>query len=371
MSGACKPLHSLVMTPLYVAANRNHVEVAETLLKHGANIEAKNNNDNTPLYYACLHNQVDLVEILLKQGADIEARNKASQHFSVSFHRSAGPQYGYTPLHEACLRNHVEVAETLLNRGADIDAKNEATTPQFGMTPLHVAADKNHVKVAETLLKHGADIEAKSNLGCTPLCCAYVYNHVGMLEVLMKKGADIVARDQSEHLAIVDMLLNHGVDADALNETNQSPLSYQLSRPQTNQQLIIRLLCASRKPGTYHSSNPEAQAVLLAEKNRRCKASLGILFSAGWRMEPNAFEDCFDRTPPTASNLAVREMGEGGGGFVALVKVINGAGLTKLAGVEVDIQKSKTSKGQTGVQQVVQKHVVIQSSRVKNSSIQG
>ncbi|EDQ88053.1 uncharacterized protein MONBRDRAFT_26810 [Monosiga brevicollis MX1] len=44
--------------------------------------------------------------------------------------------------------------------------------------------------------------------------------------------------------------------------------------------------------------------------------------------------------------------------------------LTKLAGVEVDIQKSETSKGQTCVQQVVQKHVVIQSSRVSSTQVQ-
>ncbi|EDQ86137.1 uncharacterized protein MONBRDRAFT_38518 [Monosiga brevicollis MX1] len=183
------------VTPLHYACENGHAKVAEMLLKHGVDAEAKNMRGDTPLHNACLYGHVKLVEMLLKHGGDVEARNKDD----------------WTPLHEACGNGHVKVVEMLLKHGADADAKNKVSTvpssspplPPYdgapvphdddaddddddddddavpdGWTPLHKACFNGHDKVAEMLLKHGAETEAKNSvitelLGATRSPCSY------------------------------------------------------------------------------------------------------------------------------------------------------------------------------------------------------
>lgn len=58
---------------------RPDIDCAKTvglLLDHGANIEARNEEDDTPLMWAAEHGQTEVVRALLERGADVEARNK-------------------------------------------------------------------------------------------------------------------------------------------------------------------------------------------------------------------------------------------------------------------------------------------------------
>lgn len=48
----------------------------EKLLKHKANIEAKNKDGYTPLLLAVTENKEEMVEFLLKKGADVNASDK-------------------------------------------------------------------------------------------------------------------------------------------------------------------------------------------------------------------------------------------------------------------------------------------------------
>ena len=65
--------------PLLVALRGYHFEVAELLLEHGANIDARETTGGTILLVAMAftmsHNLVDIVRFLLEQGADVNARD--------------------------------------------------------------------------------------------------------------------------------------------------------------------------------------------------------------------------------------------------------------------------------------------------------
>lgn len=116
----------------------------------------------------------------LSDGADIHARNFDEQ----------------TPLHIAAEQGMIHVMRVLLNKGADPDA-----TDFEGETPLHLAALKDRSRAIRLLLNHHAKIDAQDNDGRTPLHHAILNlpeNKALKAGVtLMLAGADYTARDKN------------------------------------------------------------------------------------------------------------------------------------------------------------------------------
>jgi hypothetical protein len=75
--------------------------------------------------------------------------------------------YQNTPLHAACIEGLADCSKALLEAGADLqqpsgDMSNNAT-------PLHLAAEYSHNRLVEMLLEKGADAKALDSNGKTPL----------------------------------------------------------------------------------------------------------------------------------------------------------------------------------------------------------
>ena len=66
----CK-LHPTDGTPLMHAAAEGNLESMRLLLDHGADPNARNENNEVPLGYACSYEQWDAAELLIKRGADV------------------------------------------------------------------------------------------------------------------------------------------------------------------------------------------------------------------------------------------------------------------------------------------------------------
>lgn len=111
-------------------------------------------DNNTPLLAAAWEGRVKMVKSLIKAGADVNAKNER----------------GLTPLHKACTWGNTEVAKALIKAGADVNAKDK-----YGLTPLHKAADGGHAEVAIALIEAGADVNAKDKDDYTPLRWAQDY----------------------------------------------------------------------------------------------------------------------------------------------------------------------------------------------------
>lgn len=101
-------------------------------------ISARDTDGSTPLHCATWKGHEGLVEVLLKHGADVNATNN-------------NDHWGTTPLHAAAHGNQRAIAELLIAHGADIHAKN-----LNGRTPLQETEFHKAKPVANLLRQHGA-----------------------------------------------------------------------------------------------------------------------------------------------------------------------------------------------------------------------
>ena len=58
-------------TPLHLAAGYNRVGVVEVLIKHGADVHAKDKGGLVPLHNACSYGHYDVAELLVKVSLNI------------------------------------------------------------------------------------------------------------------------------------------------------------------------------------------------------------------------------------------------------------------------------------------------------------
>ncbi len=115
---------------LEVASSRGP-DVAISMIKRGAKVNTSDpQTKETPLHKAARCGFQELAEQLLLHGADVNARN----------------QFRDTPLHKAASRDQREVVELLLQHGADVNAKNNR-----GRSPLDVTRD---TIIIDTIKRH-------------------------------------------------------------------------------------------------------------------------------------------------------------------------------------------------------------------------
>lgn len=74
------------VTPLHSAVAGQHFEIAQMLLNHGADANARQMGDFTPLQGAAQNGQIEMIELLVKHGADLNLRN-ADGHTALGLSR--------------------------------------------------------------------------------------------------------------------------------------------------------------------------------------------------------------------------------------------------------------------------------------------
>jgi ankyrin repeat protein len=153
-------VHYTGLSALMVAVERGHLPVVRELLGAGAEPDHKTTTPHagqiSALTWAITSDnadKVEMVETLIAAGADVNPKIGG----------------GITPLMFASMPGgDVRVIELLVAKGADVNGTN----PQNGYTALMGAAEESRGEIVTALIKAGADLHAKNKWGETALSIA-------------------------------------------------------------------------------------------------------------------------------------------------------------------------------------------------------
>ncbi|XP_078594818.1 uncharacterized protein LOC144872467 [Branchiostoma floridae x Branchiostoma japonicum] len=158
-------------TSLHVASKFGQTDVAELLIHHGADLEAKDQDQSTPLHHAAAGGHTGTCELLICKGADVNASNK------------------WTPLHRAANAGHTGTCKVLIDAGAEVNVRK-----QNQQTSLDRAASWGHTETCELLISSGAELLVPNM--AMPLHWAARHSHIETCKLLIRKGADVTAKDK-------------------------------------------------------------------------------------------------------------------------------------------------------------------------------
>lgn len=166
--------------------------------------------DGKALLRACENDKMNVVKELIKAGADLEWKNNNDE----------------TPLYKALFKGNLDIATLLIKHGAYLECKD-----RDGDTPLHVAAWGGNLNSTELLIKHGASPLSTNNQGAIPLYIAQSLDVIDCLLPTMDTDINIVDSEgntllhkaaQYDNRILIDALFMKGLNNTAVNKKGET-----------------------------------------------------------------------------------------------------------------------------------------------------
>lgn len=190
-------------SPLSFASMAGHAQIAYHLLHPPKgdkimDINIRNKLRYTPLIRSAMNGRKEMADFLLKEGADLTLADKD----------------GFTAVLCAALHGYLPVLESLVleakkRYGTDAISKLRDTTTKAGRTLMICAARNGHLKIMEYLLENNlGTVNDKDCEGDTPLICAAMNNHVYAVKWLVEKGASSIQPNKAGHTAFIRASMN-------------------------------------------------------------------------------------------------------------------------------------------------------------------
>lgn len=160
-----------MINPLEGALYYNHYDIAEFLLKKGADPDAISPTMHTPIIFNCIvNNNIKGLELLIKYNADVSVFNDSDGCSTLWYAAATG----------------VEILNIIYKRTKDINVKNEDKA-----TALFGAVIMGRFDCVKFLIDHEIDVNAINSIGCSALMYAVNIGRIDICEYLIEHGADI------------------------------------------------------------------------------------------------------------------------------------------------------------------------------------
>ncbi|AGT42736.1 ankyrin repeat domain-containing protein [Treponema pedis] len=369
-------------TPLHLASEWKVIPMILYLLDKGADINARNSNNETPLFSAVKGDSPEAIRTLLGAGggikADINARdflgnsvlhatvkwsayNSAALLLSMTSDGFTSLIYsknlaGKTVLHEAAKQGNIAFIKTFLNARADINAADE-----IGRSPLTEAVLTNKLDAVNLLLTNGASPVQQDMYGRTPLHEAVIMGNIDCIFSIRKAGGNPLARDAysktpfllslSKGIQIIDAVL--GTDKFLADTDGDTPVHIAVSENVSAD--IFQALLSKGYPVDKRNKNGTVAVLAAVQKNQKENTHLLLIAGADPFIINNqgvcAVGEIFTKHPdfvPLAAEFAVGRTDVMGDGLLhyaakfASVQIIRE--LLTLPGVSVN---AKNTAGET------------------------
>ena len=275
-------------TALNMAVSSGAIQLVELLLKHTADLNARDNNSDTPLVRAMRERNQRIVELLLGKGANPNAPDAYGfppLHVALGAQPpapSAQPGHGFNPtprpVGQLGLQNQPVVqgyggvpqpfarpgalagqaseeqpiVDLLLKHKADPNLRDKVKEKE-SETALHLAARNGNEAAVELLLKYKADPNARTESGVTPLYWAIQARGEGIVDLLLVHDADVKAAKQDGDTAlhsaaaqgltnVITKLVQRGADINACTTNGETPLHKTIRASQSYQAATVAFL---------------------------------------------------------------------------------------------------------------------------------
>ena len=159
------------------AAMKGNREAVRSLLDRKADVNAPQVDGTTALHWAVEADDLEMADLLIRGGANVSVANRD----------------GATPLLLASVNGKAAMIEKLLQAGADPNA----VLSRYGDTALMLTARTGNTEAIKVLLDHGAKVNQLEAWGGTSaLMWAVSERHPAAVKVLLDRGADANARSK-------------------------------------------------------------------------------------------------------------------------------------------------------------------------------
>ena len=233
---------------LILAAETGNLPEVQRLITDGSPLEQRDPRQTsrlqTPLMRASAGAHLEVVQTLLAAGADVNARSTDGTpltqgektmlyHTSAEDTEAAGVALGWTALHLAARSDAADVIQALLEAGADLEAET-----LFNARPVHTAVDSNSLGALRLLIDAGANANARGSRKCTPLHDAALWGEEAILEALVQTpGIKLNLKDSDGqtplmlaieygHQRCVELLLHAGADVQIKDRNGRTAADY-------------------------------------------------------------------------------------------------------------------------------------------------
>ena len=270
---------------LFLAIDHHDLAGVQSLLKQGADPNARNGLEFTPIFMAAASHQTEAMEALLSAGAKPDP----------------GSPYG-SALTFAALSGNAPGTKLLLSHGANIGALRADAG-----TPLMMAANAGEPQTISELLRHKAGVNAKDNDGETALTYAARQGNLEAGRILLTAGAVVDGVDHHRrtplmyaamtgHPDFVQLLLKSGAKPNAKDDKGQTALL--LAAKYGDYPEVIKVLVAGgANANVADASGDRAVALAASRGHTACAALLG---------KPGAATTGQTRTPEQAIQASLK-----------------------------------------------------------------